>query len=200
MPLATAHPAANCVIILVWRFTLTAVGTGFHSASWSGCRCVCGVCLTRVKRRHRCHRDAVVIAVGGGVVGDLAGFVAATFMRGVDLVHVPTTLLAMVDSAVGGKTAVDTPAGKNLIGAFHQPRLVVVDIQASLLIAANSCLQHCMHSCSRWRCGAGGGFQAVQSCRRRLPCVAASLTCNALRGSLLRPYTYGHWTSVCMVY
>jgi hypothetical protein len=80
----------------------------------------------------RCHRDTVVIAVGGGVVGDLAGFVAATYMRGVDVVHVPSTLLAMVDSAIGGKTGVDTPEGKNLVGAFHQPRVVVADVSVRL--------------------------------------------------------------------
>ncbi|HET7458812.1 MAG TPA: 3-dehydroquinate synthase [Gemmatimonadaceae bacterium] len=72
-------------------------------------------------------RDTTVVALGGGVVGDLAGFVAATFMRGVPVVQVPTTLLAMIDAAVGGKTGVDTPAGKNLVGAFHQPALVVAD-------------------------------------------------------------------------
>lgn len=72
-------------------------------------------------------RDATVIALGGGVVGDLAGFVAACWMRGVDLLQLPTTLLAMVDSAVGGKTGVDLPAGKNLVGAFHPPRGVIAD-------------------------------------------------------------------------
>ncbi len=72
-------------------------------------------------------RDTTVIALGGGVVGDLAGFVAATFMRGLPVVQVPTTLLAMVDASVGGKTAVDTPAGKNLVGAFHNPAAVVID-------------------------------------------------------------------------
>src|SRR5688500_3808123 len=74
-----------------------------------------------------CGRDTAVIALGGGVVGDLAGFVAATYMRGVPVVQVPTTLLAMVDASVGGKTAVDTPHGKNLVGAFHPPALVVAD-------------------------------------------------------------------------
>jgi 3-dehydroquinate synthase len=74
-----------------------------------------------------CGRDTTVIALGGGVVGDLAGFVAATFMRGVPVVQVPTSLLAMVDASVGGKTAVDTPAGKNLVGAFHPPAAVVID-------------------------------------------------------------------------
>ena len=73
-------------------------------------------------------RDAVVLAFGGGVVGDLAGFAAACLLRGVRLIQVPTTLLAMVDSSVGGKTGCDHPAGKNLIGAFHQPTAVVADI------------------------------------------------------------------------
>lgn len=72
-------------------------------------------------------RDSAIVALGGGVVGDVAGFVAATFMRGVPYVQVPTTLLAMVDASIGGKTAVDTPAGKNLVGAFHQPAAVVAD-------------------------------------------------------------------------
>jgi len=72
-------------------------------------------------------RDAAVIALGGGVTGDLAGFVAATYMRGIPLIQVPTSLLAMVDASVGGKTAVDVPAGKNLVGAFHQPSAVLAD-------------------------------------------------------------------------
>jgi len=72
-------------------------------------------------------RDATVYALGGGVVGDLAGFAAACWMRGIDCVQLPTTLLAMVDSSVGGKTAVDIPRGKNLVGAFHPPRAVIAD-------------------------------------------------------------------------
>ncbi|HEX4935285.1 MAG TPA: 3-dehydroquinate synthase [Gemmatimonadaceae bacterium] len=75
----------------------------------------------------RCGRDTTIVALGGGVVGDLAGFVAATFMRGIPFVQVPTSLLAMVDASVGGKVGVDTPAGKNLVGAFHQPHAVIVD-------------------------------------------------------------------------
>ena len=72
-------------------------------------------------------RDAAVIAFGGGVPGDLGGFVAASYMRGLPLVQLPTSLLAMIDSSVGGKTGVDAPAGKNLVGAFHQPQVVVAD-------------------------------------------------------------------------
>jgi 3-dehydroquinate synthase len=73
-------------------------------------------------------RDSGVIALGGGVVGDVAGFVAATYLRGVPYVQVPTSLLAMIDSSIGGKTGVDVPAGKNLLGAFHQPRSVLADL------------------------------------------------------------------------
>lgn len=79
-------------------------------------------------------RDSAVIAVGGGVTGDLAGFVAATFMRGVPFVQVPTSLVAMIDSSVGGKTGVDVPEGKNLVGAFHSPRLVVVDPEVAVTL------------------------------------------------------------------
>lgn len=76
-----------------------------------------------------CTRDTVIIAVGGGIIGDMIGYVASTFMRGVRVVHIPTSLLAMVDSSIGGKTAVDTPLGKNFIGSFWQPQFVMVDIK-----------------------------------------------------------------------
>ena len=73
-------------------------------------------------------RDSTVIALGGGVIGDLGGFIAATFMRGIPVVQMPTTLLAMIDASIGGKTGVDVPAGKNLVGAFHPPAIVIADL------------------------------------------------------------------------
>src|SRR6185436_1634105 len=78
---------------------------------------------------HRLERSSFIVALGGGVVGDLAGFVAAAYLRGLPFVQVPTTLLAHVDSSVGGKVGVNLRAGKNLVGAFHQPRLVICDLE-----------------------------------------------------------------------
>ena len=89
--------------------------------SWAG--------LTDALLDRRYGRDSGIVAVGGGVTGDLAGFVAATYLRGIPYVQVPTTLLAMVDASVGGKTGVNTPAGKNLVGAFYPPTAVVADPQ-----------------------------------------------------------------------
>jgi 3-dehydroquinate synthase len=77
--------------------------------------------------RHRLERSSLMVALGGGVVGDMVGFAAATWLRGIAVVQVPTTLLAMVDAAIGGKTGVNHPAGKNLIGSFHQPKTVLID-------------------------------------------------------------------------
>ncbi len=96
-------------------------------------------------------RDTVIVALGGGVTGDMAGFVAATALRGLRLVQVPTTLLAAVDASVGGKTAVDHPAGKNLIGAFHQPVGVIIDVETLTTLPADQlrsglaeCIKHAL--------------------------------------------------------
>ncbi len=106
------------------RVVTAPVVPGEASKSLGELERLCRIAATNGIRR----RDAVV-AVGGGVVGDLAGFVAASYQRGVPLVHVPTTLLAMVDSAIGGKTAVDLPEGKNYVGAIWQPALVLMDTE-----------------------------------------------------------------------
>ncbi len=86
--------------------------------------------LLNTLAENKVTRSDCIVALGGGVVGDLTGFAAATYLRGIDYIQVPTSLLAMVDSSVGGKTAIDLPAGKNLCGAFYQPRLVLCDTDA----------------------------------------------------------------------
>jgi 3-dehydroquinate synthase len=96
---------------------------GEQTKSFAGLEALCGELLdTEIERRD------LIVAFGGGVIGDLAGFAAGIIKRGVDFVQIPTTLLAQVDSSVGGKTAIDTPVGKNLVGLFYQPRLVLADL------------------------------------------------------------------------
>ena len=105
------------------RITEIVVPDGEQAKSWETLQRVFDALLAA-----RCGRDTLLVALGGGVVGDLAGFAAAVYQRGIDFVQVPTTLLAQVDSSVGGKTAINHPRGKNMIGAFHQPRAVVADL------------------------------------------------------------------------
>jgi 3-dehydroquinate synthase len=95
---------------------------GERAKAWAVVQRLAGELLAR-----GAHRGTPVIALGGGVVGDVSGFLASIFMRGLPFIQVPTTLLAMVDAAIGGKTAINLPQGKNLLGTFHQPRLVVID-------------------------------------------------------------------------
>ena len=83
---------------------------------------------------HSCGRDSVMLAFGGGVMGDLCGYVASGYMRGIPFVQLPTSFLAMVDSSIGGKTGIDTPAGKNLLGAFHRPLAVLIDLSLLLTL------------------------------------------------------------------
>jgi 3-dehydroquinate synthase len=99
------------------------VPDGEDHKDWATLDAVVGELLAQ-----RCDRRTTIVALGGGVVGDLAGFAAATYQRGVPLIQVPTTLLAQVDSSVGGKTAINHPRGKNMVGAFYQPKLVLADM------------------------------------------------------------------------
>lgn len=118
--------AERCLSVLHaagWQATLLRVPDGEASKTLAQAGQLYEGCL-----RAGLDRGSTIFALGGGVVGDLAGFVAATYMRGLPFVQVPTTLLAQVDASVGGKTAVDLPQGKNLVGAFHQPSLVAIDV------------------------------------------------------------------------
>ncbi len=114
-----------------FRADLLTVARGERSKSWPVV-----ARLTRQLLDQGADRGSALVALGGGVVGDLTGFVASIFMRGIPVVQVPTTLLAMVDAAIGGKTAINIPAGKNLVGAFHQPRLVLIDPEFLLTLPA----------------------------------------------------------------
>jgi 3-dehydroquinate synthetase len=118
-PLYAARVAAACAPARVTLFTIPAGEASKTRKQWSR--------LTDEILDAGFGRDSAIIAVGGGVVGDLAGFVAATYMRGIPYVQIPTSLLAMIDASIGGKTGVDTRAGKNLVGAFHHPALVIAD-------------------------------------------------------------------------
>ena len=119
------HGAALCESLLAAgiKSDTIVIEPGESAKSFAGLEALCDRLLAL-----ELERGDLVVALGGGVVGDLAGFAAAIYKRGVDFAQIPTTLLAQVDSSVGGKTAIDTAAGKNMIGAFHQPRLVLADL------------------------------------------------------------------------
>ena len=157
-------------------------------------------------------RRCLIVALGGGVVGDTAGFAAATYQRGVDFVQVPTTLLAQVDSSVGGKTAINHPRGKNMIGAFHQPRLVLADTDtlASLpprelsagiaemlkhgAIADPDYLAVLEAGMARLRVGDAAALAAavVRSCEIKAGVVGADERESGLRAILNFGHTFGH--------
>jgi 3-dehydroquinate synthase len=126
-----AKPAYNALVQAGFEPSLVIVPAGETAKSLKSVHS----CYERLAS-HRLERKSFIVALGGGVVGDLAGFVAATYLRGIPFVQVPTTLLAHVDSSVGGKTGVNLKAGKNLVGAFHQPRLVLCDLEALATLPA----------------------------------------------------------------
>ena len=126
-----AKPAYNSLVRAGFEPSLVIVPAGETAKSLKSVQS----CYDRLAL-HRLERKSFIIALGGGVVGDLAGFVAATYLRGVPFVQVPTTLLAHVDSSVGGKVGVNLKAGKNLVGAFYQPRLVLCDLDALVTLPA----------------------------------------------------------------
>ncbi|EGN74234.1 3-dehydroquinate synthase [Idiomarina sp. A28L] len=162
--------------------------------------------------KHRLNRDCTIIALGGGVVGDMAGFVAATWQRGVPFIQIPTTLLAQVDSSVGGKTAVNHPGGKNLIGAFHQPSAVVIDINTLQSLPVRE-LQAGLAEVIKYGVMADSNFFAwlelnmarllarqpealahaiTRSCEIKAEIVAADEHENGIRALLNLGHTFGH--------
>ena len=107
-----------------YSVTTALIPSGEHSKSFDSYQK-----LINTLAKNRFTREDIVVAFGGGVISDLAGFVAATYMRGCALINIPSSLLAMIDSSIGGKTALDLPFGKNLVGAFYNPKAVIVDLE-----------------------------------------------------------------------
>ena len=161
---------------------------------------------------NRSERKSAIIALGGGVVGDLAGFAAATYQRGVPFIQVPTTLLAQVDSSVGGKTGINHPLGKNMIGAFYQPRLVVADIALLATLPARELsaglaevikyglimdlpflewLEANMESLNN-RSSDALGYAVARSCEDKAAVVAADERESGERALLNLGHTFGH--------
>lgn len=160
----------------------------------------------------RFDRRCLVVALGGGVIGDLAGFAAAVYQRGVEFVQVPTTLLAQVDSSVGGKTAINHPAGKNMIGSFHQPRLVMADVATLATLPAREIsaglaemlkhgairdpayLAQLERDCERLlACDPAALVAAiVRSCEIKAEVVAADEREGGVRATLNFGHTFGH--------
>jgi len=180
---------------------------GEHSKDFAQLEALTGAMLDA-----RCERSTMVVALGGGVIGDLTGFAAAILQRGVDFVQIPTTLLAQVDSSVGGKTGINTRQGKNLVGAFHQPRLVLADIATLGTLARRQVLagyaEVVKYGCIddpaffSWLEENGarviGGDRAARahavavSCRAKARIVAADEREGGVRALLNLGHTFGH--------
>ena len=132
----------------------------------------------------RAQRSHTLIALGGGVVGDLTGFVAATYNRGMAFVQVPTSLAAMVDASIGGKTAVDLPAAKNLVGAFHQPRLVVADVAALRSLPQRETKEGWAEAIKHGLILDAGLFQTFEEQGEQLMALEPEMTTDAVRRSM----------------
>ena len=128
-------------------------------------------------------RDTTIIALGGGVVGDTAGFAAACYQRGVDFIQVPTTLLAQVDSSVGGKTAVNHPLGKNMIGAFHQPRVVLIDTDTLKTLPPRELSAGLAEVIKHGALASADYFNQVEEGMEQLLALDADKLTSAIRGS-----------------
>jgi shikimate kinase/3-dehydroquinate synthase len=162
--------------------------------------------------KNRCERSTPLIALGGGVVGDMTGFAAATYLRGVPFIQIPTTLLAQVDSSVGGKTGINHPLGKNMIGAFYQPQLVLADtdtlntlpdkeLSAGIaevikygLIRDLPFLEWLGHNIGKLRARDSAALQyaIVRSCQNKAEVVAADERESGARALLNLGHTFGH--------
>ncbi len=169
---------------------------------------------------HRVSRNGTVIALGGGVIGDMAGYAAATYQRGIDFVQIPTTLLAQVDSSVGGKTGVNHPLGKNMIGAFHQPRCVLADtdtlktlperelsaglaevVKYALIRDADFFYWLDQHLAALLTLDADALMAAIaRSCRHKAAVVAADERETGERALLNLGHTFGHAIETAMGY
>lgn len=169
---------------------------------------------------NRLDRKSTIIALGGGVIGDITGFAASAFVRGVPFIQVPTTLLAVVDSSVGGKTAVNHPMGKNMIGAFYQPQAVIVDsdvlstlddrqLAAGIaeivkygIIRDWQFFEWCEENIDRLvaRDPDALRYAMVQSCQHKADIVAADEKESGLRATLNLGHTFGHAIEACMGY
>ena len=189
------------------RITEIIVPDGEQAKSWQTLNRIFDALLEA-----RCGRDTLIVALGGGVIGDLAGFAAAVYQRGVDFVQVPTTLLAQVDSSVGGKTAINHALGKNMIGAFHQPLAVIADVatldtlpERELRAGLAEVIKHGLALDETFTCWLEGNIEKLvareraaltyavrRSCELKSAIVAADERESGARALLNFGHTFGH--------